>query len=140
METPVRNLLIIAAISLAAARAGAEGPYSFYPVEPCRITPTLALTAGTPASLQVTGQCTVPATAKVVAVNLTVAAPAGDGFIIVWAFNATMPTVSNLNFKSTDNAVANSATVKLGTDGKISVVAGVSGVGTFIVDVQGYFL
>jgi hypothetical protein len=138
-ESPMLRLGLALAVLCTAAAALAQGPYSYYPLEPCRITPVAGLTAGAPVAYQITGQCAVPSDAKVAALNLTVAAPAGDGFIKVWQYGASQPAVSNLNYSASDTAVANSATVHLSSDGRLSAVAGVSSVGTFIIDVQGYY-
>ena len=82
----------------------------------------------------------VPATAGSVDLNVTAVNPASDGHISVYPTGARPnPIVSNANFKN-GQTVANAVTVKLGTDGKVTLENGGTGAVDLLVDVNGYFL
>ena len=147
----MRAVLIVSLSLAVASSAQAAGPYAFYPVEPCRI-PVAAyaidahytaadakLDAGFIRLITISGNCAVPADAKVAVFNITAVNAAGPGHIILWASGASAPSTSNLNYNAAGDTVANSATVQLGVDGKINAVAGVSSVAALLLDVQGYF-
>ncbi|WP_404961990.1 hypothetical protein [Streptomyces sp. 147326] len=88
-------------------------------------------------STQVHGRGGVPASAKAVALNVTVHEPNMEGHLTVYPGGAA-PTSSNLNF-SQGQTIANSVIVPIGPDGKISIRNG-AGAGTHvIVDVVGYY-
>ncbi|MDQ3345663.1 MAG: hypothetical protein M3473_05130, partial [Chloroflexota bacterium] len=111
---------------------GADAPSAgghFAPLTPSRILDTRNGTGGitgpigqTPVSVQVAGKGGVPATgASAVVLNVTVTQPtATSSFLRVYPTGATMPNVSNLNFKA-GQTVPNQVTVKLGTGGKVNL-------------------
>ena len=98
------------------------------------------LGAGADRTLPVTGLCLVPATARAVAVNLTVTQPTAAGFVTVFPAGATLPTTSSINYK-VGQTRANNGIFGLGTSGALVAYCGqVSGTTThFILDVYGYF-
>ncbi|MFB7176984.1 PKD domain-containing protein [Streptomyces sp. NPDC056257] len=88
-------------------------------------------------STQVHGRGGVPASAKAVALNVTVHEPNMEGHLTVYPGGAA-PTSSNLNFGQ-GQTIANSVIVPIGPDGRISIRNG-AGAGTHvIVDVVGYY-
>ncbi|MHB8799708.1 MAG: hypothetical protein ACYDBY_14710 [Thermoanaerobaculia bacterium] len=147
---------IAAAIVLTAGflstAAEAAGPYSFYPVTPCRAVDTRNGLGGhtTPMpngvvrtfTIKGAAPCGIPTTAAAVAFNVTVADPANAGFVALWPAGAAYPNVSTINFVAGEN-LANGAIVpvKAGSP-DLNVVAafvpGASGA-NLILDVTGYF-
>ena len=137
--------------SFGANRALAAGPYSYFPLTPCRFVDTRdsSLQGGAPLSSFVVktftakGKCGIPSTAKAVSVNVTIAGPGGAGFLTLYPSGATKPLVSVINWKSTDNALANGAVVPLGSasTSELSAYEESNGTGTvnLILDATGYF-
>ena len=124
-------------------------PGGFYTVSPCRLVDTRNPTGprGGPALLPssrrnftLTGACLVPATAKAVSVNLTVAGSTAAGFLTLFPGNGIAPPTSSINFM-TGQTRANNAVVLLATDGtgSLAVLNGAAGTVHFILDVNGYF-
>jgi hypothetical protein len=154
-----RITVIVGALALAlAASANAQtptptpAPLKFYAVTPCRLVDTRgavgtnggpALAGGAGRNFQVTSLCGVPTTAKAASLNVTLITPTKNGFIMIWPFNGTVPTVSTINAAAGEPAIANGAIVPLTTDPNfnISVVYGTTGGGTahLAIDVTGYF-
>jgi hypothetical protein len=123
-------------------------PLPLIGITPCRIADTRGngftgdygppiLSAGVARSFALTGQCGIAATASAVSLNITVTGTQGSGFIKIYPKGATAPVVSTLNYQASQT-VANAAVVPLGTDGAITVVAGVSGT-QLIIDTNGYY-
>ena len=150
----IRGVLVAgAAMLLAVSAASASGPYQFFPVTPCRIVDTRRPTGptggpslvslGTRSFPIVGGTCGVPATAKAVTVNVTIANPTNPGYLIVYPYNITQPLVSTINWDAGEYALANGAIVPLTTDPtfNLSIFAELYGGGTVnaILDVTGYF-
>jgi hypothetical protein len=150
--TPALLLLLILAIPEVMQAAG---PYQFFAVTPCRIVDTRgptgptggpALTNGQPRNLPINvapANCGIPATAKAVALNVTMVAPTQDGFIKIWPYSTPSPTVSTINAVAGEPAIANGAIVPLTTNPSfnITVSYGTAAPGTcnLITDVVGYF-
>lgn len=144
-------LLIVGSVGLGADRALAAGPYSYFPLTPCRFVDTRdsTLQGGAPLSSFVVktftakGKCGIPSTARAISVNVTVASPGGAGFLTLYPSGVTKPYVSVVNWKSTDNALANGAVVPLGSSSTndLSAYEESNGTGTvqLILDVTGYF-
>ena len=84
--------------------------------------------------------CGVPATAKALAVNVTVTGPTAAGDLRIWETDFLMPGTSVINFRA-GQARANNAVVPLSATGSISVQCDMAGAGSthFILDVVGYF-
>jgi hypothetical protein len=148
--------LLVGAVALLAALVPAEalgaGPYSFYPITPCRVVDTrtglggynTVMPNGVVRTFTIKGAspCFIPTSAAAVAFNVTVADPANAGFVAIWPYGAPYPNVSTINFISGEN-LANGAIVPV-TAGSpdLNVVAafeaGASGV-NLILDITGYF-
>ena len=126
---------------------GVPNNTSFYTLTPCRILDTRdpngpyggpALAASSTRVFTIAGQCSVPATAKSVSVNVTVTQPTAPGHLILFP-GGTPPSVSTINFR-TGQTRANNAIVPLSATGTVSVTDGQSsGTTHFILDVNGYF-
>jgi len=84
--------------------------------------------------------CNVPASAKALAVNLTVVQSTAMGYLTLFPSNQTEPVASSINFVP-DLARNNNAILGLATDGTggITVKNGSAGTVHFLLDVTGYF-
>jgi hypothetical protein len=117
---------------------------SFFTLLPCRVLDTRT---GSPLSSQVArtvpvaGLCGVPASAKAVAVNLTVVLPTGDGHLTLWPGGAK-PAVSAINFRA-GWVRANNAVLPLASDASGTLLAepflANGGTVHLLIDVVGYF-
>jgi hypothetical protein len=119
-------------------------PTSFYTVVPCRLVDTRA--AQTPALgaserrvWTVVNMCDVPATARALAVNVTVAAPTAAGHVRLAPGNGLTES-SAINF-SPGQTRANNAMVMLATDatGTVAATNRSSSPVHLVLDVSGYF-
>lgn len=118
-----------------------------YTVAPCRIVDTRnapgafggpPIPGGGTRSFALAGECGVPASAKSVAVNVTVVQPVSDGFFTVYPAGGTAPATSTLNF-SAGQIRANNAVLSLGPGGAIDVFNGGVGAAHLLIDVTGWF-
>ena len=119
----------------------APGGQLYTPVPAIRIVDTrqggAAVEAGAPTSLRVAGLDGVPATgAQAVAVNVTIAGAAADGYATVYPCGGDIPVASNVNF-TRNGAAANSVVAALDPSGSICVVTSVRA--HLIVDLTGWF-
>jgi hypothetical protein len=117
---------------------------SFYTVDPCRLVDTRSdapLLAGTPRVFAVTGACDVPATAKALAVNLTVVGASASGHLQIFATTTPPPETSAISFNS-GAPRANNAFVQLAAGGfsaLLEIAGGEAGSAHLVVDVSGWF-
>ena len=118
----------------------------FFTAVPCRVLDTRqqgpALSSGVERTFQVTGGCGIPATARAVAINISIVQPSGGGFVVLHPGDLAAPLTSTVNFAA--GAVrANNAILALAFDGTGTLAAtpSVTGGGTahLIVDVSGWF-
>jgi hypothetical protein len=124
----------------------------FVGVEPCRLVDTRqagfpagygtpALVAGAPRSFDLNSDplCPgIPGFVEAYSLNFTVTQTQGPGFLKVFPQGGAVPTdVSTINYVA-GQTIANAAIVPAGTDGGITVIAGVSGT-HMIIDINGYF-
>jgi hypothetical protein len=153
------RLFLLAGLALLlteAARAAVAGPYSFFPLTPCRVIDTRnpvgpqggpALAANTIRSFTVINinSCGVPNTAKAAAMNITAIQASESGDLRVFPYNSPVPFASVINFSSADFALANGAIIPLANIGGIDIsvqtdmAPGSTGNVQFVVDVTGYF-
>ncbi len=151
-QFPTKSALFIAAGFVVAGafanRAQAQTGLQFYAVTPCRAADTRTgfggiLPASTLRNFTIKTVCGVPATAKAVAINVTVVTPNADGFFFVWPAGGAVPPVSTINFNAGEPAIANGAIVPLavGTPDLSGAYGTASGSGTahVVLDVTGYF-
>ena len=127
------------------------GPASFVGIQPVRVLDTRGAgqTVGVPAAapiganstidVQVAGLDEIPAEATSVAINVTIDFDAtSKSFLTVWPTGEPRPLASTSNAEP-GLIMANSALMKVGTDGNISVY-NQSGAVNVIIDVTGYFV
>jgi len=120
----------------------------FFTLTPCRVLDTRqpqdgpALTSSQPETLSLHGVCGIPATARAVAVNITVTQPTGAGHLIFYPGDVAPPAASTINF-SPGQTRANNAILPLSLNGlgTLKVSPAITGGGTVhvILDVVGYF-
>ena len=139
-----------------AARAAVAGPYSFFPLTPCRVVDTRgpvgpqggpSLSANTVrnfAIINVNG-CGVPTTAKAAAINITVVQATDNGDLRLFPYQSPVPLASMINFSTIDFALANGAIVPLANIGGLDISVQTdmppssSGNVHLVIDVTGYF-
>ncbi len=121
----------------------------FFTLTPCRVIDTRNPTGpdGGPAILSagsrdftLAGQCSIPATATAVAVNIAVTQSTnGPGFLTLFPAGTVKPGISSINY-SAGQTRANNAIVPVNAAGAITVYCAQGG-GTvqLILDVNGYF-
>jgi hypothetical protein len=132
------------AYQLKASWKTVDAPADLYTVSPCRILDTRTagqpLSSGVPRSIQVTGLCGIPATAKAIAANVTVITGAGMmGSVTLFPGDEGVPSTSSINFGANQTR-ANSVILKLDGSGVGNLGAVSSATGAhLIVDVSGYF-
>ncbi len=117
-------------------------PGAFAPMGPSRLLDTRSsVPAGADGvvSFQVGGVSGIPENVSAVMFNLTVTEPRSFGFISAYASGAGRPNASNVNFGG-GQTVANTVTVPVGADGKVTLFNRSSGTTQLVADVSGYFM
>jgi hypothetical protein len=138
------------AVTNAAVSTGERA--AFFPITPCRLFDTR------PAPSQVgprsaplgprevytvqvtgaTGNCTIPADATGVAMNVTTVGGTGASFLTVWPADVAQPQASNLNWVPGSPPTPNKVDVKLSATGAISLYNDAGSV-SVLADVVGYY-
>lgn len=125
-----------------ASSDGAAVDRSFFTVAPCRVFDTRgeALPLGAvPRTVEVGGQCGVPATARAAVLDITATRATQEGSVLVYPARASVSTINFVEAKRR----ANNAIVGLGPAGDVSVVVGQADDSNpmvdVIIDVTGYF-
>ena len=117
----------------------------FVPLTPARLLDTrtgtgaakVRVRANGSVTVQVTGRGGVPASGvSAVAVNTTVVAPSGAGYVTVYPAGAARPVASNLNYPA-GATVANMVVAKLGSGGRLTLYS--NSATDLVVDVTGYY-
>lgn len=148
MSNILRLTSFIFLLGVGSAVFAQSGPYHFYALTPCRIVDTRVAngTNGGPIfgsnssrDFQIRGVCGVPAGAKAVSLNITVAQPTQPSYLTVWPSDVARPVVSMLNFEATDPSLANGLLVGLSTNTRDLSVYNNAGNVHVIIDVTGYF-
>ncbi|WP_349034904.1 hypothetical protein [Pseudarthrobacter sp. SORGH_AS 212] len=117
-------------------------PGSMIPVAPFRALDTRNSATVQPdgtVSFQVAGVGGVPSGVSAVVFNMTVADAKSFGFVTAYASGSDRPDASNLNFDK-GQIVANSVTVPVGADGKVTLFNRSAGATHLLADVSGYYL
>ncbi len=123
-------------------------PGTYNTVTPCRILDTRdptgpyggpALVHGLDRAFTLAGKCNIPADARAVTANLTVASPASAGHIVAFPVGSAPPSTSVVNFGGGQTR-ANNAVLQMGTGGAVQFKAvAPPGPVHLILDVTGYF-
>ncbi len=124
---------------------------AFFTVTPCRLVDTRnppgpsggpALSANSGRTFPVSGLCSIPSTAKAVALIVVAVAPSDSGDIRLYPAGGSAPVTSAINFRL-GLTRANNAVIPLGTSGQISAFCdmpvGSTGSTHFVIDAYGYF-
>jgi hypothetical protein len=137
-----------AAIAYGQATGRIHDPGVFFSVTPCRVLDTRdpagpyggpALAAGQSRSFALAGRCGIPASARVVAVNLTVTGPTTVGNLRLYPAGQALPPTSTLNYAAGQTR-ANNAVAGLSAAGALAIrCTQSSGSAHVILDVAGYF-
>ncbi len=85
------------------------------------------------------GNCTVPADASAVSMNVTIAGGSASSFLTVWPADAPRPLASNLNWSAGSGPIANKVDVKLSADGQLRVFNN-RGTVNVLADIVGYYV
>ena len=157
MLLKMTRLVLGVALGLLVSKAAqAGGPYSFFPLTPCRVVDTRgpvgpqggpALAANTIRSFTVinVNSCGVPSTAKAAAMNITIVSPTDVGDLRIWPYQSPVPLASVINFSTADFALANGVLIPLANISGIDISVqndmppGSAGTVNLVVDVTGYF-
>jgi hypothetical protein len=119
-------------------------PARFYALPPCRVLDTRgaqgpALVAGASRTFAFAGVCNIPATARAVALNVTVTQATAAGHLTLYPAGGTVPGASTINYRA-GVARANNAILRLSASGQLAIFCGqLTGSTHAIVDVSGYF-
>jgi len=137
-----------AAIAYGQATGRIHDPGSFFSVTPCRVLDTRgtagpyggpALAANLSRAFALAGRCGIPASARVVAVNLTVTEPTAAGHLILYPAGEAVPLASTVNYAAGQTR-ANNAIAGLSPAGALAIRCGqASGTAHVVLDVTGYF-
>jgi hypothetical protein len=116
----------------------------YFTVTPCRVVDTRTgspLQDGVPQTYTLHGVCGIPATAKVVVLNVTAVDPTGSGDLTIYASDATPPGFSTLPFPANRTRALIVVVDLSDVDGEVTVLPSVAGNGTVhvVIDVMGYF-
>jgi hypothetical protein len=147
-DFPTRNAYQTAQPAANAFVARLDGPAAFFTLPPCRVVDTRdapgphggpALVAGGDRVFTVAGRCGVPASARAIAMNATVAGPGAAGNLRFYPGGASLPLASAINYAAGQTR-GNNAIVPLSPAGSLAVrCTQASGTTHFILDVTGYF-
>jgi hypothetical protein len=125
-------------------RNGSPGR-DFFTLPPCRVLDTRAgtpLSSGVERKALIAGSCGVPATARALAVNVTIVQPTANGLLTLHPGDVGAPLTSTINFLA-GTTRSNNAVLALALDGTgtLSLTPSMTGNGTVhvILDVSGWF-
>ena len=137
-----------AALAYGQATGRIHDPGNLFTVAPCRVLDTRdaagayggpAMGAGQSRSFTLAGRCSLPASARAVAVNLTVTGATAQGNLRLYPADQAVPSTSTLNYPAGQNR-ANNAIVGLSASGALAVrCTQATGTAHVILDVTGYF-
>jgi hypothetical protein len=98
-----------------------------------------ALAAGSSRTFEFAGQCGIPASAKSIALNLTVTGAPAPGYVTIYPGGESLPLASTINYRAGQTR-ANNAVVRLGFGGTATAFCSQGGGSVnLIIDVTGYF-
>ncbi len=117
------------------------GPLDFFTVAPCRAVDTRGpdapgLTAGNARTFNLLGHCGVPATARALALNVTVVEPASGSYLRLYPGDDVGTDTNTISYLP-GRTRANNATILLAADGAFAAFA--DGVLHLVIDVVGYY-
>ena len=117
----------------------------FYTIAPCRVIDTRTVSAPAMSARQrrdflvVGGSCGIPASARAIALNVTVLNAVETGYLTLFDGDlGSVPSTSTINFPAA-RVRANNAVVSIGAGGMLGILNASAGTVDVIVDVVGYF-
>lgn len=113
---------------------------AYVPAKPFRILDTRTTSAvpgQTGVALQVAGVGGLPANIGSVVLNVTVTDPQAAGYLTAYPAGTSRPTASNVNFVA-GQTIPNLVTVKVGSNGQVTLFNGAPGRTQVVADVVGY--
>ena len=117
---------------------------TFYTITPCRLLDTRLtggpLPSGFPIEVLLRSHCGIAATAKAVAINVTVVDATAVGSLVVYPFAPAPPGTNSVSFRAV-RARAASSVLGLDATGRLGASANIPGGGSvhLLIDVSGYF-
>lgn len=144
-----RLLILCSALAALAPALGADGPFRFYAVIPCRVIDTRGSGGGGPLAsgeirnLLIATRCGIPSTAKMAALNFTVLTPSAVGHMTAYPYNpsnpSAVPLVSTVNWSAGEIAIANGSVVSLTANPAYNISVQAAGAQfDLVIDVTGY--
>ena len=139
--------IFCSALVALAPSLGADGPFRFYSVVPCRIADTRggggggSLAPGEIRNFLIATRCGIPSTAKMAALNFAVIGPTAAGNITVYPYNPSgpVPLVSTVNWTAGETAIANGSVVSLTANPTYNISVQAAGARLdLVIDVTGY--
>jgi hypothetical protein len=121
----------------------------FYTLTPCRLLdtrnpdspsggPAIAYWPPPERKVAAAGRCGIPATARVLSVNVTVTQPLSAGYLRLFAAGTPVPLATTVNFAAGATR-GNNALVSLNDAGELAIGSNPGQVTHVIIDVNGYF-
>jgi hypothetical protein len=134
-----------AAHAVSVQYATASAALDFHTLSPCRVVNTQSsspLASGVQRTFTIAGNCGVPASAKAVALNITILSPTAQGNVVLWPADQAKPGTSSINFGA-GQVRANNGILLLATNGAGTLAAQSflvdGGTVHLILDVAGWF-
>src|SRR6478672_8290336 len=132
LQKTARLFVLVGLALLVSEATRAGGPYSFFPLTPCRLIDTRgavgpqggpALAANTQRNFAIinVGGCGVPSTAKAAAINITAISANDNGDLRIFPYQSPVPLASVINFGTVDFALANGAIIPLANIGGLDI-------------------
>ena len=155
-QKTARLFVLIGFALLLSEAARAAGPYSFFPLTPCRVVDTRdpvgpsggpALAANTIRNFPIINVhgCGVPSSAKAAAINVTAIQATDGGDLRIFPYLSPVPLASVINFGTADFALANGTIIPLANIGGLDIsiqtdmLPASTGTVHLVIDVTGYF-
>lgn len=132
----------------AACRPGPGPATAFYTLPPCRLVDTRdpigpsggpTLQPNAQRTFVLAGACGIPATARALALNVTVVAPTAAGNLRLYPADQPTPNASAINFAPGQIRANSAVTTISGDAGAVTVESDTMGTVDLILDVTGYF-
>ena len=144
--------VVLGAGGVLTSAAGSTGASSFVPITPCRLidtrpapetvgprgAPLGPLTTFTASVWGQNGNCTVPAGATGVSLNVVVVFPTAASFLTVFPTDQNRPLAASMNWVAGQAPTANAVTAALSGDGKLSFY-NLAGNVDLVIDVVGFY-
>ena len=132
-----------------ACTAGSTNSFSYFTLTPCRVIDTRnpngplggpVLAPGATRTFSAASTCSIPTTAKALAINLTVVSPGAAGDLRVYPSDVAVPLTSAINFGANQTRTNNGlVTLPANSSQEISIFNESAGSTHVILDVAGYF-